>query len=128
MRHFLTYLFLMVSILCYGKKIESSYYENGQLKEYREWIKYDLVFFTSYHPNGQLKQRGTYAYGLPHGEWKEYDSQGELKCSAFYMDGIKEGLWLHKHIVEKEYSQVDYVANQIMSHGVVPFPLPEEYR
>ncbi len=36
-------------------------------------------YYIEYYPNGQLKIKGTFRYGIQQGEWKYWDSEGNLQ-------------------------------------------------
>jgi len=45
------------------------------------------------HENGVIQQSGYIIDGLLEGEWKEFDSNGNLTAEAKYIDGKKHGDW-----------------------------------
>ena len=51
---------------------------------------------TYYHPNGTKRSEGEFLNGKKHGEWRDWDSTGQLISSISYADGLRDGpftLW-----------------------------------
>jgi antitoxin component YwqK of YwqJK toxin-antitoxin module len=65
-------------------------YVNGQLVEdAEELMAVDLV--REFHPDASVKWEKSYLGTLPHGRWKEYDTNGVIISTIVYNMGIKLG-------------------------------------
>ncbi|MBZ5521086.1 MAG: hypothetical protein LAP21_02385 [Acidobacteriia bacterium] len=45
------------------------------------------VVYAAYHDNGQLESRGEYVNGVKSGRWQAWYESGQIKESAYYLDG-----------------------------------------
>lgn len=114
-----------VSYYDLGKQVktESTYAENGQLIQSRNFTKtglwrgwqqwwtpdgkllqryyvtgssptqYDGQFFTT-HDNGQLWEMGQYTHNVKTGPWKEYYENGQLTYATEYLNGVPTGTFV----------------------------------
>ena len=42
-----------------------------------------------YYPNGKVKEEGKYDSGMKEGDWKKYNTEGELILTILYKNGIE---------------------------------------
>jgi hypothetical protein len=113
------FIVFLIALESSGQKIETTYYDDGALMEYKEFVEGDLVLYSAYYPSGQLMERGVFSKGKPHGEWERFNEKGQVTCSAFYRDGNKEGAWFFRIDGGALFTQVDYVRNEVMDYNIV---------
>ncbi|MDO5607203.1 MAG: nicotinic acid mononucleotide adenyltransferase [Capnocytophaga sp.] len=73
----------------------------------------ELIKATYYHDNGQVAQCGFYKDGKPHGEWKQFDSEGSKSAIGHYENGRKTGKWFFWN--NDTLSEVNYQESRIAS-------------
>ena len=86
--------------LSINRKIEQSYFANGQLEYEAEFYngKLDGVIRV-WNEDGILKSKSEYSNGKAHGIWKQYHVNGKISYSTTYQYGEKNGSekWFYKN-------------------------------
>ena len=82
------------------KKIERSYYDNGQLEYEAEFENEKLNGETKYwSKNGHLISISNYINGKAHGKWEKFYENGNLMYEINYFHGQKNGIekWYYEN-------------------------------
>jgi len=102
-----------------NKKVEKSYYENGN-------IEYEAIFINGklegtsklWLKDGTLISESNYNNGYPHGLWKKYFANGQLKYETTYEFGKKQGYekWFYENgqIKLQQYYENGEKTNEII--------------
>ena len=72
----------------------SRYYANGQLEAFLLLDEYGQYHdsTTYYYEDGKVESSGLYKHGLKYGEWKNYDTNGNILSTKIYdSNGQEEG-------------------------------------
>lgn len=83
---------LSFSIGVWAQQTETSIYENGQVRLHQFYFEGEVIQ-SSYHENGQVKEVGQLLDGKPHGEWRTFDENGKPLSEGYFENGEKVGLW-----------------------------------
>ncbi|KAB2809831.1 toxin-antitoxin system YwqK family antitoxin [Phaeocystidibacter luteus] len=107
---FTTALLVVFTALATAQDVRTETYDNGQTKvEYTMFGNY--VQMVAYHENGVVKETGSFLNNKPHGEYRLYDSEGELLSAGEYVQGKKQGIWLFRAGGGDMLYQVEYEDN-----------------
>ena len=69
---------------------------------------------TNYYEGTDLiKEVGFFKDGKSHGQWTEFDRNGEVKIEATYVDGKKEGVWFVWSEDRTTLYEVSYLKNSV---------------
>ena len=82
-------LFMLLQVSCEKSK-KINYYDNGGLKETREFFSRDdtsSYYLTSFFPNGKIMEEGPVVHSKKDGEWKEWFADGIFRREVFYKAG-----------------------------------------
>lgn len=84
----------------------TDHYEVRQL--YTIWEAHDSLhrmngYVKNYYDNGTLQNEGNMQNGLPTGIWKFYDPYGKLNQVGEYVQGKRNGRWLHGDLSKTKY-------------------------
>lgn len=84
----------------------TDHYEVRQL--YTIWEAHDSIgrmdgYVRNYYDNGTLQNEGNMKGGLPTGIWKFYDPYGKLNQVGEYVQGKRNGRWLHGDLSKTKY-------------------------
>jgi Uncharacterized protein conserved in bacteria len=89
------YLILLFSsfalIACNESIKQESFYENGNIKELKIYtVKNDTATYalTKYYLNGQISEKGFMKNGYKEGEWEYRYSDGEIRWTGVFSQGI----------------------------------------
>ncbi len=52
--------------------------------------------YKAWYPNGKVREFGVYGYGSLHGDWVEYDQEGNVLIRGKYKEGKKNGFWAYR--------------------------------
>ncbi len=73
--------------------VRNEYFPDGRVSEVWTAFEDGYLSFVAYHENGRIKERGGYIDGLRHGQWSQYDEQGQRVCRVRFDHGAREGTW-----------------------------------
>ena len=87
--HLIFFIFFQ-TIICYAQeKRQVYYYENGKVKEHRNYVKGKLEGeYRYYYSSGMIWIKNNYKNGLLHGERKVYYENGELEKEEQFKNGF----------------------------------------
>jgi len=73
------------------------YYVNGQLEQMGKYVNGNPdSTWKWYYLNGNLLREENFYNALPDGNYTEYDLNGKIISAGEYIDGKKEGFWMHE--------------------------------
>jgi len=82
-------------------------------KEKTKFVKSGkLIEATYFYKDGSISQHGFFSKNKRHGQWIQYNLQGEKVVVGFYNNGLKTGKWFFK--TGKTLEEVDYVDNKVV--------------
>lgn len=110
----MTVAMMMVGSLLFAQEVRTETYDNGQTKvQYTVFGNY--VEMVAYFENGQVRETGAYLSNVPHGEYRQFDANGELISAGNYVNGERQGIWLYRAGGGDMLYQVEYVDNVRMN-------------
>lgn len=110
MKAIVTIALMLAGGLIYAQEIRTETFDNGQIKK-QYTIFGNYVEMVAYHANGQVRETGSYLNDKPHGEYRQYDQEGELLSAGEYVRGDREGIWLYRAGGGDMLYQVQYEDN-----------------
>lgn len=111
MKALFTLLLAMGGLTLAAQEVRTENYEDGQVKtQYTVFGNY--VEVTAFYQDGTVKETGSYLNHKPHGEYRQYNTKGEMISSGTYENGKKEGVWLYRNGDGDELYEVHYRNNQ----------------
>lgn len=100
-----------------GDLLKVEFYKDGQLVPESKEIK-TLEIKYDYYDNGKIKVAGSYFKGIPEGIRREYDQQGKITKSYFFINGIVilEGIIDEKGLKQGDFKEY-YENGQLRAEG-----------
>lgn len=85
---------------------------NAQSPSY-ERVGKQIKMVSYFDGTNQIKEVGFFKDGKAHGQWTEYDLNGQVRIEATYVDGHKEGVWFVWSEDRNTLFEVNYLNNSV---------------